>query len=229
MNTFIAIQSTYHEVQLALMNNEGIIQQINIDKKQASKLVIVHMKHLLETYGIDLQSIPYIAVNQGPGPFTTLRVVIASVNGISFASNIPLIGIDAFDAMLTEWSNPTYPTTVVLFNAFSHDVYFAIEQPNNPTRKGYNNIDRLLEQCKELPGTIRFLGNGTHLHREKINHVLGDRAFISAPLPEYCSVKQIGIIGQQQWENDQKGSKQLLPLYLKKHPAEQQLIDARVS
>ncbi len=224
MNTILAIQNTYHEVQIALINNNLILEQSDIDKKQASKLLIVRLKQLLEKQNLSLNEIPFISVNQGPGPFTTLRVVIASVNGLSFAQHTPLVGVDAFDAMLAEWHNPRYPTTIVLFNAFSQDVYVAIEQPEKPTRKGYNNINALLAKCIDLPGPIRFIGNGTELHYQKIKDIFGEQAYIPEPLPIYCSIAQIARIGHQQWKENKKGTEQLLPLYLKKHPAEQQLI-----
>ncbi len=225
MSIFLTIQNTYHDVQLALFNKTLLLEQSNIDKKQASKMLTVELKQLLAHHSIALQKLPFIAVNQGPGPFTTLRVVIACVNGLSFASNIPLIGVDAFDAMLAEWNDPAYPITIVLFNAFSEDVYFAIQQPKTPICKGYNNIDLLLEQCTDLPGTIRFIGNGTQLYAQKIKDSLGDRAYIPEPTADcssvnYSSIAQIAKLGYQQWNTVKKGSRQLLPLYLKKHPAQ---------
>ena len=42
---------------------------------------------------------------------------------------------------------------------------------------------------------------------------------------ERRKVKQIAHIGHQQWKENKKGTEQLLPLYLKKHPAEQQRIN----
>ena len=216
MNTILAIQNTYYEVHLALIKNSLIIEQSTIDKKRASKLIIVRLKQLLENQNLNLCNLPFIAVNQGPGPFTTLRVVIASVNGLSFAQHIPLIGVDAFDAMLAEWHDPHYPTTIVLFNAFSQDVYVAIQQSEKQVYKGYNNIDTLLQQCINVPGTIRFIGNGTELHYHKIKALFGNRAYIPDPLPLYCSIEQIARIGHQIWKENKKGTEQLMPLYLKK-------------
>ncbi len=200
-----------------------MLAQCSIDKKEASKLLIIKLANLLDQQQIKITDLPFIAVNQGPAPFTTLRVVIASMNGLSFASNIPLIGVDAFDAMQAEWHDIAYPTTIILFNAFAQEVYFAIEQKQKPIAKGYQPIDSLLEQCAQLSGTIRFIGNGTHLYHEKIRSRLGDRAYIPEPVPGYCSIEKIALLGYQQWQEGNRGSDQLLPLYLKKHPAELRL------
>ena len=220
MNIFLAIQNSYHNVQLALFKRDCLLDQRSIDKKKASKLLIPTVAELLDQQQITLANLPFIAVNQGPAPFTTLRVVIASMNGISFSSNIPLIGVDAFDAMHTEWQDNAYPTTIILFNAFSGEVYFAMERPENPTAKGYQHIDALLGQCTRLSGTIRFIGNGVELYREKIQNLLGTQAYLPEPMPDYSSIEKIALLGYQQWQEGNRGSHQLLPLYLKKHPAE---------
>lgn len=217
---FISIQSTYDAVELALFNDSTFIDSRSISKLHASKLLILTLEELLATHQQTISNIQFIATNQGPGPFTTLRVVIASVNGLSFATQIPLIGIDGLDAFVQEYQNPSYPKTVILLNAFNFDVYFAIQ--NKVLIKGYKNIDLLLSELqKQFPqDTLRFLGNATELYRHKIQDQFGPLAFIPDLLPLTCSVKQIGLMGLQYWQQQEGLSQQLLPLYLKQHSAE---------
>jgi tRNA threonylcarbamoyladenosine biosynthesis protein TsaB len=193
MNKFLAIQNTYQNVQFAIFDGQELRTQCSIDKKEASKLLVPKLANLLDQQQIRLTNLHFIAVNQGPGPFTTLRVIIASMNGLGFASNIPLIGVDAFDAMQSEWQDNKYPTTITLFNAFAGEVYFAITQRKKTTLKGYQCIDALLEQCAELPGTIQFIGNGASLYHKKIVERLNNRRrkswikSITATLPKETS------------------------------------------
>lgn len=218
---FISIQSTYDAVEIALFNNENAIDTRSVSKIEASKLLILTLEELLATQQLALKDIQFIATNQGPGPFTTLRVVIAYVNGLSFATHIPLIGIDGLDACIQQYNNPTYPVTVVLLNAFNFDVYFAIQNKEIIT-KGYKNIDVLLSELKvQFPQqTIRFLGNATALYHKKIQDLFGTWVFIPTPLPQTCSVKQIGLIGISKWHGKEGLTNQLLPLYLKQHSAQ---------
>lgn len=220
MNIFLAIQNNYQEIQIALYKNNEQLDFCSIDKKEASKLLTISLSHLLNTHQIDPNRLSFIAVNQGPAPFTTLRVVLASMNGFSFASGIPLIGIDAFDAMSQEWRHADYPTTVILLNAFAGELYFSIERDNMAIQRGYQHADVLVTQCAQLSGPIRFLGNGAALYRTTIETVLHDKASFSSISRDYCSIETIATLGYQEWKTGNKGSFQLLPLYLKKHQAE---------
>lgn len=226
MKYTLALQSTYHNVSLGLFHNSHLQEKIIIDKKKASKLLAPSIHQLLEIHHCDINTLEAIIANQGPGPFTTLRVVIATVNGLSFASNIPLIGIDAFDAMLAQYQDHTYPTTIILFNAFANDVYFAIQQKGNTLQKGYMHINQLIETCHNIDGLIRFIGNGATLYQKQIEQALGDQAYLPKPMPDYCSLEIIAHLGIQEWNTKSTGVEQLFPLYLKKHPAEQQLISS---
>lgn len=219
MTLFLALQNNYHEVQLALMSDNTTVDTRTIPKIKASALCIPTLQELLDQNNVNFESLSFLVVNQGPGPFTTLRVVISTVNGLSFASNIPLIGIDALEACLQEWKDPNYPIDVVLLNAFANDVYFAIKESEAPVQKGSKNIDLLLQELVEkFPDQlIRFLGNGTKLFKDNIEKMFGNNAVIPQAFLSYCSITQIGKMGLEQWQKGNKGTFELLPLYLKQH------------
>src|SRR5471030_2525471 len=98
MKHYLSIQNTYTHVEMALFQDGQLINWVSEDKLRASKHFILLIAGLLQEHQIKFSDLSFVAVNQGPGPFTTLRVVIASVNGLSYATKIPLVGIDALDA-----------------------------------------------------------------------------------------------------------------------------------
>jgi len=225
MSTFIAIQNTYNSLELALFNDTKIIDKRDDDKRNASRSFIPLLDDLLHVNNHLLQDLSFIAVNQGPGPFSTLRVVIASANGLHFASNIPLIGIDGLKAMATEFQDAQYPNTTILLNAFSFDIYFAQQTPNQELITGYKKIDLFLQELyNHTPDTpIRFLGNATEMYRDKIQNIFGTYAIIPEPLATHCSIEQIGLLGLKRWNTQEGLSDQLLPLYLKTHPVQKKI------
>ncbi len=218
---FLAIQATYDQFEIGLFDQENCIDVMQDDKMHASKNFVVLLESLLHRNQISLENLNFIAVNQGPGLFSALRSIIVSANGLSFARQIPLVGVDGLKAFLSEYTNPGFPITVALLNAFNNEVYFAIEHNNEVVSTGYNTIAAVLDMLYlRYPGNmIRFIGNGTELYRMNIIAQFSDNAYILDPLPQTASIRQIGALGLQKW-NQQEVSDQLFPLYLKQHPAQ---------
>jgi len=236
--TFISIEGSYTNLELALFENHNCIQKISENNLKASSCLLPSLSILLSKNSTTLKDINFIAVNQGPGAFTSLRVIIATINGIAFTTQIPLIGIDGLDALTLQaikslnldnnQNKNQKPTMLIsLLNAYANDVYYSINtlrlcsgqahlskkiQPN-----GYKKIDILLEQIKKefTDQTILFTGNGTKLHKDLIQEKLNKKAIIPENLIETPSVEQIGLMAFEKWKQEKSKILKLSPLYLK--------------
>src|SRR5438046_7850367 len=124
MTKYLAIQHTYDTFEIALFINHKLVDKISDDKRHTSKLFIPHLQQLLSKNAISFAELSFCAVNCGPGPFSTLRSIIASVNGLYASTNIPLIGIDGLDATFLEFYDSAYENTAVLLNTFIHASYY---------------------------------------------------------------------------------------------------------
>lgn len=220
MSYFIAIQNNYHIIEIAFWNEGKLIDQVDLSKNDASRRTIILLEQLLNNNNCSLHNLSFIAINQGPGPSTTLRVIMALMNGLSFATGISLIGIDGLSTLLNEHKSTQYPYTIALLNACNQDVYFAIFETCTDhfvIKNGYKNIHTLLNDIQQIiPNTpIRFLGNGTKLHKKIITNVFGINAQTSPLLPETCSIRAVGSNGWAQWQKKSGLSKKVVPLYVK--------------
>lgn len=213
METFLAIQNTYQQVQMALSINGTLSDIISLDKTVASRDCINALDQLLCQNLVSLSDLSFIAVNHGPGPFTTLRVVISTVNGLSFASKISLIGINGMQALASEYSESQ---KVILLNAFGNDVYYLIETPGSQTMGVTNAASLIQHVLQKIPhDPILFLGNGTLLYQELITATFGDRAHFPHPMPETTSLQTIAQLAAARWKSHENISFELQPLYYK--------------
>jgi len=221
MYTHIALQSTYQSLEIALFNDKILCDFIQEDKQHTSSLLIPRLQQLLERNNLALNDISFCTVNCGPAPFSSLRSVIASANGLFCATKIPLISVDGLKATFLELYDPAYEYTIVLLNAFNNELYYLLAQEYQIIQTGYKESTILLQEFKnKLPSTpIHFFGNGVALHKKLIEEIFGENAIINNSI-EYCSIKQIGLLGLQKFESDEYLLTHLLPLYLKKHPVE---------
>lgn len=222
MTKFLCVQHDYSGVSAALFSGQNLIDKVFEDKKRASKYFVTMTKYLLENNDYSLSDLSFIATNVGPGPFTTLRVVLSSVNGIAFATKKPIIGIDALDACFDEHKKGLDCPIIVLLDAFAKDVYFGLYYNDSLGKqivnKGYNNILAFLNYTKDLlekPDKIYFIGNGTEKYKEEIESVFGKKAIIDKEIPAFCSIEQVGKMAFDKWSKGQDLSEQVLPIYLK--------------
>jgi tRNA threonylcarbamoyladenosine biosynthesis protein TsaB len=170
-----------------------------------------------------LEHLDFIAVTVGPGPFTTLRVAIATINGLAYGSAIPLIPIDGFEVMIhTEKESCTTPYLGIMLNAFSDDVYCALHnRETGKTTTACVNIAiwceqlaTLIAQHKEQP-CITLCGNGTTLYREQLKTLDAQKIIVKTESPSNQSTcEAMAHIALSLWH---KGStkKMLLPQYMK--------------
>lgn len=231
MHSYIAIQNTYEVFEIALFINNKLVDKEREDKHNTSKLFIPLLDELLTKNSAKISDFDFCAVNCGPGPFSTLRSIIASVNGLHFATNIPLISIDGLEATFLEFYDDNYEHTIVLLNAFNNEVYYLIADGDQILSKGYQKIDLFLDHIKSAyPAPVHFIGNGVSLHQSLITEKLGNNAIIAKTNSTMCSVEMIGKIGLEKWflkqgtvglsEEALAKSGPVMPLHLKKHAVE---------
>ena len=58
----------------------------------------VFIEEIIKEAGISLNDLSAVAVSQGPGSYTGLRIGVSAAKGLCFALGIPLIAIDTLQA-----------------------------------------------------------------------------------------------------------------------------------
>ncbi len=206
----LILQATYDEIQFALYKNEELLSKRSVIKTQSSYFLMNELNKVLHKESTTWSELAFIGVNQGPAPFTTLRALIATVNGIAFATGVGLIGVDGLVCFADEQYKQG--VTVVLLNAFAQDVYYAVKE-GDTIKTGWQNSKEFLECLKgnHPDQPITFVGNGVPLHQEKIEKMFGECAFIPTPLPQY---PKLDTVAQHCFGQIEKVP-HLTPLYLK--------------
>lgn len=216
MYIFLLLQAHYQTYEVGLFSNNVCIDSFSEDKKYSSRDLIPTIASMLERNRYSFKDISAFGVNQGPGPFTSLRVIITTANGLAFATGIPLIGINSLEALLNENQDAQWPYTVALLNAFNNDVYFGIQSPSGleiGCENGHSFIETLQERFPNT--TIRFLGNGSALFKTELVSAFGSKAYMQEPLGEACSLQQLGIMTTDSFLKKDSFQEQLIPIYLK--------------
>ena len=214
MNFWLCIASDYQAIQVALCQQDHSLVVESTHKNDSNKLLLTMIKQLLQQHNLTLQDLSFIGINLGPGPYTSLRIAITTANGLAYATTCKLVGIDGLYALLAEYTDTHYPTTVALLNAFNQDLFYGLKHKDEEPITGYENVNSLLAKLQDtIKEPACFVGNGVALYQEKI---IGQfpHAYIPDPLPDYASLPSLIKQGWDTWQKKDLAD-QLFPLYLK--------------
>jgi tRNA threonylcarbamoyladenosine biosynthesis protein TsaB len=168
----------------------GVCVFFDDNKYFSSKLLLKHshseklfelIQMTLKEAEVNLDEIKSIAVSEGPGSFTGLRIGMAAAKGIAQASSKPIIPVPTFEALALQISNylPLNSSFIILNKVGKDEMYFGKFQI-----KGNNHIfqeELKIIQNNQLSSlSDKTLIFGNIVDKENINP-------ISAPDPEYIA------------------------------------------
>lgn len=180
---------------------------------------------LLDDAGIRLDEIDAHAVAIGPGSFTGLRIGIATMQGLAFAHDVPLVGISAFEALAH--SVPPGRRIATWMDAWRGDVYAAqydggVEVQPPTVQPPAVLLARMRGSAVALSGGARtvFVGDAAALYRDMILDSLGDAARIADPPAPLLAgaIARLASARVQRGERPQPHA--IRPLYVRRPDAE---------
>ncbi len=217
---YLTLQSTYENIEASISKNDIILDKLIIHKFLASKELIPKLKSTFNKHKINLNNLNFIAVNNGPAPFTSLRVAIATANGLAFALNKPLVQINGLESLFKEQLskniNLTNNKLIILLNAYNQDIYYAINKNNN-LNIGCEKIDLFFNNLNKNNNYL-LSGNLINLFTDKVLNLISKNNLnieIIKNNLEYSSIEFIAKEALTSWNNKINIVTQVEPLYIK--------------
>lgn len=204
---FLFFANNFSQTFLALFDEHPTcISTKSTPNKKTSAQLIPLLDSLLCENNISLADITFIAANRGPAPFTTLRTVLATVNGLAQATKIPLIGVDTFSTFLEELATKNSHfdgTFVIIQNAFCNDLYYAIYDARKKKQLslGVAPQQKVFSEIEQIKGPVIFAGNAAPTENEMYPLLFPD-------------IKTFGTLALRAFA-EEKQEQVLTPLYLK--------------
>ena len=153
----------------------------------------IHAEKLLETIDSVLKSaelrpgdISTIAVSNGPGSFTGLRIGMSAAKGIAFGASLPIIQVPTFEALALQISRymPENEYFNIVNKANSDEVYYARFQIKSNSYIFVENLRILkFEEFLSNSNDIITFGNAV---KDRSKNILY-RPDIFAPYPKYVA------------------------------------------
>lgn len=212
----LTINGTYTTVEAALTSEKGT-STASISHHHASTELLPLIEKLCAEHNLSIRELTAIAVNVGPGPFTTMRSVIATINGLAYAAQIPLLPVNGIAAFVKAHKKKEYTHTCALLNAFCNDVYYALyDYATDTISSGCCSIEYWMQEHLNFLKThphvrINYIGNGCTLYQKELATQFGMHTIPDQQAPQVPDVAAIIAAAQQTTAR----VAQIEPLYFK--------------
>jgi tRNA threonylcarbamoyladenosine biosynthesis protein TsaB len=224
----LALDTTTRAASCALARDGVVVREEAIDpSRQLAVQLPDVLDGLLALADAELREVDAFAVATGPGSFTGLRIGIATMQGLAFAEEKPLVGISALTA-LSAIASPAFLGSRIAtwVDAWRGDVYAALYEDSRPVGDPVvakpTDLLRELSRGDERPAAndILFIGDGAESYRDMIHAHLGGVARLAEPAsPLLAGV--IAILATIEYRNGRRPPPHAIrPLYVRRSDAE---------
>ncbi len=176
----------------------------------AEKLHVFIEELFLET-NLKLQDLNAVAVSQGPGSYTGLRIGVSAAKGLCYALSIPLIALDTLE-ILARKIQVNSGIIIPMIDARRLEVFSAFIDSSFTKIRAIKAevIDE--NSYQEESEILHLIGDGAM----KFKEILTDVKFHYYPEIQFPSAAEMGLISFQKFQNSQfEDLAYFEPFYLK--------------
>ena len=213
MGYILNIETATKNCSVALAKEGEIIlcKEIAEEGYSHAERLHVFIEEIIKEAGISLSDLSAIAVSQGPGSYTGLRIGVSAAKGLCFALEIPLIAVYTLQVLASQ-VNVADGLIVPMIDARRMEVYSAIFSPK---------FDKKREILAEIIDGDSFSDRSEKLYfvgdcAEKCKSVLIKENHLFLEDIKYPSAKEMSILSYQKFKtNDTVDVAYFEPYYLK--------------
>lgn len=96
----LAIDTSTASMAAAIVSGHGVLAEIQtLAERNHSVHVVTHIKEMLLSSGVTAADIDAIAVGNGPGSYTGMRIAVSVAKTLAWVWNKPLVGVSSLEAL----------------------------------------------------------------------------------------------------------------------------------
>ena len=168
----LMIETSTECCSVALSEGPRIVaQRIDETPRMQSSMLAPYIVEVLQEAGLTASDLDAVAVSEGPGSYTGLRVGVSTAKGICFGAGIPLIGVDTLQILACQAEMPT-DRIIAFLDARRMEVYAATFDAEG--RKLSDTAAVILDSesyhAELEAGCVLFIGTGVEKFQAVCQH-----------------------------------------------------------
>ena len=223
----LGIDTSSLATSIAVIEDNKLICEYTVNtKKTHSQKLMPMIENMLNMSDINVNEIDMIAVCEGPGSFTGLRIAMATAKAIAHVNKLPIVGVNSVE-LLAGNMNLCDKKICAILDAQRTQVYtgqYKFENNQLVELKGVDvvEIDELIEELKNTNEEWIIVGEAVYKYEDKLKDVSN----INIPAPSHNVSKSSSLcsIAIDKYKNniDVYDCYSINPLYIRKSQAEVQ-------
>ena len=168
----LMIETSTECCSVALSEGAQIVaRRVDETPRRQSAMLAPYIVEILHEAGISARDLDAVAVSEGPGSYTGLRVGVSTAKGICFGAGVPLIGVDTLQILACQAEVPA-DRIVAMIDARRMEVYAASFDRDG--RKCTDTAAVILDADSYGPdlaaGSVLFIGTGAEKFQAVCQH-----------------------------------------------------------
>lgn len=223
----LALETSAKSVSVAVTENGTLLAQAYQDRGLTHSVTLMPLLDgMLKTAGLTLDDMDIIAVAQGPGSFTGIRIGVSAAKGLAWAKALPCCGVSTLEAMaygVTDFEG----IVVGAMDARRQQVYNALFRTENGrvTRLCADRavaMELVAEELAAMPEPKLIVGDGAVLLYDFLQKA-GIGCRLTSPLHRQQSAAGVALAAEHLAAQGLTCSAQeLQPVYLRLSQAERE-------
>lgn len=222
----LAIESASVTASCAVSDGDNILGEFTLShKKTHSEKLMPLIEELMRELDIKLQDIDVIAVSEGPGSYTGLRIGAAIAKSMAFAANIPIVNIPTIKSLAGNIYDAD-KLIVPIMDAKAGRVYTGIYKWENDNLVAVKeqfpcNLDELIALLNKCDESVIFNGDGSVNYKNEIVKKFNRKPLFAPSKFNYLNASTLSYIGYRMAEiGDTVSASEFNPQYLRLSQAE---------
>ena len=204
----LAIDSSGMTASAALLTEEKVISEMSVNnKKTHSQTLLPMIETVMAGSDLEFEAVEAIALAEGPGSFTGLRIGAALAKGLGLSLDVPLIGVSTIDALAYE-AGPADALICPMIDARHETVYTGLYTWDDERFRVL--ADTRVLKLQELAGLIAKMsaqgvysrvlmtGDGANVYGDKLAAYLKEQTedrILTETVPVHHSRQRAAAVG----------------------------------
>jgi tRNA threonylcarbamoyladenosine biosynthesis protein TsaB len=170
----LAIETSTNACSVALMIDDAIQSSHLVAPMQQAKLILPMIEERLQYANISLNQLDALAFGCGPGSFTGVRIATSVMQGLAYASGVPLISVSSLAAVAqAAYTDLGWKKLLVALDARISEVYVGAYQINKVGIAELIGVEAVSapDQITIPEGSNWYgVGNGWEVYQERLSY-----------------------------------------------------------